>query len=264
MTSKTMKRLLPAVVGVFLVAPTLFAQRQEIVQLSADIINLEQQVREIQRTLNGRNSALQSLIEQTFDRVVLLTDTLDRVVSTVGEIRASNDRLSGELRAEISNLATDVELMDRTLTDVRAEVSAISRQMTSLSATTQELGSPDTLLREAQLDLTIGNYELARAGFQDYLFEYGNSPQASIAQMGLGDSWFDDGDYEQSIVEYDILIERYPTSDRIADALHKKGLALLYSGMEADARDVFNELVTTFPESPQGLRAQEQLNALDN
>lgn len=257
-----MRKLIPAAAAVVLAPPALFLQRQEILELSADIINLEQQVREVQRTLDERNTQLQSLLEETFDRVTGVTGALDGMVATVDEIRASNDRLSGELRIEMGNLAANVERLDRSLGDMQADVAAVSQQMIAFSATTEDLASPANLLREAELDLLTGNFELAREGFQDYLFSYPDSPDAPHAQMRLGDTYRDQGDYERAILEYDFVLQKYPASDRIPDALLKKGLALLASDMEADARDVLEDLAARFPDSTQGTRAREELDAL--
>ncbi len=257
-----MRTLIPAAAALFLAPPALLLQRQEILELSADIINLEQQVREVQRTLDERNSELQSLVEQTFDRVTGVTDALDGMVATVDEIRASNDRLSGELRIEIGNIAANVERVDRTLVGMQADVAAVSQQMIAFSATTEDLAAPENLLREAQVDLFTGNFELARDGFQEYLFLYPDSPDAPLAQMRIGDAYYDEGDYERAILEYDFVLQKYPGSDRIPDALLKKGLALLASDMEPEARDVLEQLAATFPDSTQGTRAREELDAL--
>lgn len=259
-----MTRLLPALAALFLVPTTLFAQRQEILALSADVINLEQQVREIQRTLDQRNNLVQDLMEQMYEQFVILTETVDRVSETVGAIQVSNDRLSGELRAEIANLGNDLELMDLGFAEVRAAVTAISQQMTSLSATTEELDSPFNLLRTAQTDLTIGYLDSARDGFIEFLRAFPGHPDAAAAQLGLGNSYYDAGAYDLAIIEYDLLLQRYEGSANIPDALLRKGRAHLETGSDADARDAFERLVTMFPETSQGLQAQEELDALAN
>ena len=55
------------------------AQRKEIIQLQADIIRLTQQVTEIQRSLDNRNTVVQNLVEQLYDRVVSLVETVGRI-----------------------------------------------------------------------------------------------------------------------------------------------------------------------------------------
>ena len=259
-----MTRLLPVVVALFLVPSALFAQRQEILALSADIINLEQQVREIQRTLDERNNLVQDLLEQMFDRVGDLTETVNRMAETVDGVQVSNDRLSGEIRVEIANLGNDLELMDRELGEVSAAVAAMSQQMTSLSATTEGLSSPFSLLRTAQTDLTIGFFDLAREGFMEVLRSYPNSAEAVDAQLGLGNSYYDAGEFDLAIIDYDLLLEKYEGSARIPDALLRKGRAHLQLGDNARARDTFERLVTMYPEISQALQAQQELDALAN
>ncbi len=259
-----MTRLLPVVVALFLVPSALFAQRQEILALSADIINLENQVREIQRTLDERNNLVQDLLDQMSGQVGVLTETVNRMAETVDGVQVSNDRLSGEIRVEITNLGNDLELVDRELGEVSAAVGAMSQQMTSLSATTEELSSPFNLLYRAQTDLTIGYFDLAREGFMEVLLSYPDSPEAVDAQLGLGNSYYDEGVYDLAIIEYDLLLQKYDGSAKIPDALLRKGRAHLQIGQDTLARDTFERLVTMFPETSQALRAQQELDALAN
>ena len=259
-----MTRLLPVVVALFLVPSALFAQRQEILALSADIINLEQQVREIQRTLDERNNLVQDLLDRMSGQVGVLTETVNRMAETVDAVQVSNDRLSGEIRVEIANLGNDLELMDRELGEVSAAVAAMSQQMTSLSATTEELSSPFSLLRTAQTDLTIGFFDLAREGFMEVLLLYPDSPEAVDAQLGLANSYYDNGEYDPAIINYDLLLQKYEGTARIPDALLRKGRAHLQIGQDTQARDAFERLVTMFPETSQALQVQQELDALAN
>jgi tol-pal system protein YbgF len=250
-------------VTVFLLPSVSFAQRQEIIQLQTDVVNLEQRVIEIQRSLDERNRAIQNLVEQLSDTVGGLSGVMERISATLDEVQTGNDRLSGELRVSMSNMSDDVERMDRVLSDLRAAVSTVSQQMTSLSATTQELGSPETVLRTAQFDLITGNYDLAREGFRDFLATFPASPRAAEAQLAMGDSYFSQGSFEQAIIEYDLLLQKYSNSDKTADALYKKGLALSESGQTSQAQQVFAEVLRDFPDSAQAVRAQQELDALD-
>jgi tol-pal system protein YbgF len=264
-----MKRLLPALtvvpvlpvlLAVFLLPLALTGQSREIIQLQADIVSLDQRVAEIQRSLDERNSTVQDLVEQLFDRVVGLGSSVERIVTAMDQVQTGNDRISGELRVMIDSLSNDFDVMDRTLGDIRADVSSLSQQMTSLSATTQDLGSPDNLLREASVDMLTGNYELARLGYQDFLHAFPDSPLADDAQLGLGDSYYSEGLWEQTILEYDLLLQRYPDSDRLEDALLKKGLALAEFGQDELAIEIFGEIVTSYPETSHAIRAQEEID----
>ncbi len=259
-----MTRLLPVLAALFLVPSALFAQSREILALSADIINLEQQVLEIQRTLDERNSLFQDLLERMSGQIDALTETVNRVAETVDGVQVSNDRLSGEIRVEISNFGNDLELVDRKLGEVSATVAAMSQQMTSLSTTTEELSSPYNLLRTALTDMNIGFFDLAREGFEEVLLSYPDSPEAVDAQLGLGNSYYDAGEFDRAIIDYDLLLLKYEGSARIPDALLRKGRAHRQLGENAQARDTFERLATMFPETSQALQAQQELDALAN
>ena len=108
-----MKRSIAIVFALVWMSGPAFGQRQEIIQLQADIIRLTLQVGEIQNSLNERNTVVQDLVEQLFDRVVALSETSGRIADALEDVRNSNQQLGGEMRVLMSNLGDDVEIMDR-------------------------------------------------------------------------------------------------------------------------------------------------------
>jgi TolA-binding protein len=161
-------------------------------------------------------------------------------------------------------------MIEQNLGEVRADMAAMTQQLTMLSATTSEIGDPDGVLRTARTDISQGNFQLAREGYDDFLRSFPTSPRAAEAQMGLGDAYFEEGlSYDDldlldlAIVQYDIVLQRYPNSATTVDALHKKGLAQIELGDETAARETLTRLIEDHPESIQAVRAEEELAELD-
>ena len=238
------------------------AQRKEIIQLQADIIRLTQQVTEIQRSLDDRNTVVQNLVEQLYDQVVSLVATVDRITGTLNDVQVSNDRLSGEMRVLMSNLRDDVEIMDRSLGDLRGEVNGMAQQLTTMQTTTEQLESPEGLMRLAVTDFLAGNYELATEGFREYLDSFPASTRAAEAQLYMGDTHFNQREYDQAIIEYDLLLQKYPNSDKKVTALYKKGLALAELDETEDALTYLRRVVSDFPDSTEATSAQEKIDDL--
>lgn len=257
-----MRKLLFVAVFVCLSSGMSYGQRQEIIQLQADIIRLTQQVAEIQNSLDDRNSTLQGLVEQLFDRVVPLADAVERISASIDDMRAGTDRLSGEMRVLVSNLGDDIEIMDRSLGEIRGEMNAVSQQLTNLNTTTSNLESPEGLIRFAVADMLAGNYELAIDGFREFIDTFSASPRASEAQLYIGDAYFNQEAYEQAIIEYDYLLQKYPESDKTVSALLKKGLALAAMGQTQDAITYLRQVVSDYPNSSEAARAEQEIEAL--
>ncbi len=239
-----------------------WGQRREIVQLQADIIRLSQQVGEIQSSLDERNTVVQNLVEQLYDQVVTLSDTVGRINNTLNEVRASNERLGGEMRVLVGNLRDDVEIMDRSLGNLRTDMNGIAQQLTTFQTTTEELDSPQSLMRMAVTDFLSGNYDLAIEGFREYLDNFPASPRAAESQLYLGDSYFNDGEFEQAIIEYDLLLQKYPDSDKNVTALYKKGLALAEMNQTQDALNYLRRVVSEYPDSTEATSAQQKIDDL--
>ena len=257
-----MRKLLFVAVFALLSSGVSYGQRQEIIQLQADIIRLTQQVAEIQNSLDDRNTTLQGLVEQLFDRVVSLADAVERISDSIDDMRAGTDRLSGEMRLLVSNLGDDVEIMDRTLADIRGEMNSVSQQLTTLNTTTTELESPEGLMRLAFADLLAGNYELAIEGFREFIDTFSTSPRASEAQLYIGDAYFNQEAFEQAIIEYDFLLQKYPESDKTVTALFKKGLALSAMNQTQDALTFLRQVVSDYPDSSEAVSAAQEIDSL--
>jgi tol-pal system protein YbgF len=258
-----MKRSIAIVFVLVWMSGPAFGQRQEIIQLQADIIRLTLQVGEIQNSLNERNTVVQDLVEQLFDRVVALSETSSRIADALEDVRNSNHQLGGEMRVLMSNLGDDVEIMDRNVEDLRTDVAAMSQQMTAMSTTTSDLESPEGLMRLAVTDFLVGNYQLAIEGFREYLDSFPTSPRAAESQLYLGDAYFSHDAFDRAILEYDLLLQKYPESDKTVSALFKKGLALAEMGHTRDALTYLRQVVSDYPQSTEATSARQKIDDLD-
>ena len=65
---------------------------------------------------------------------------------------------------------------------------------------------------------------------RDYLRWYGNTDLAPNAQYYIAWIHASQGDYENAIREYDMVLEKYPDNNKTADAMYGKGVALARDG----------------------------------
>jgi tol-pal system protein YbgF len=117
-------------------------------------------------------------------------------------------------------------------------------------------------MRLAVTDFLSGNYELAREGFREYLDSYPTSSRAAEAQLYMGDLHFNQREYDQAIIEYDLLLQKYPNSVKKVTALYKKGLALAELDETEDALTYLRQVVSDFPDSTEAASAQQKIDDL--
>ena len=117
-------------------------------------------------------------------------------------------------------------------------------------------------MRIAFADFLAGNYELAMEGFKEYIDNFPTSPRAAEAQLSIGDSYYNQQKFEQAIIEYDFLLQKYPDSDKTVGALYKKGLALAAMDQTQDALTYLRQVVSDYPDSAEAVSAQQKIDEL--
>jgi TolA-binding protein len=70
------------------------------------------------------------------------------------------------------------------------------------------------------------------------------------------------GKYEQAIQAFDLVIRNYPRSNDVPDAYVRKGTALRTLRQVDAAREAFNFVIKTYPDSVAATVAQQRLQEL--
>ncbi|MCK9532025.1 MAG: tol-pal system protein YbgF [Gammaproteobacteria bacterium] len=102
-------------------------------------------------------------------------------------------------------------------------------------------------------------YEQAAAAFRDFLKNYPQGRYAHIAQYWLGEAAYAQRNFKQAITEYQKLLDNYPKSPKLAEALLKIGYSHNELGDRAAATRVLNELVKRYPDSTEAGQARNLL-----
>lgn len=120
-------------------------------------------------------------------------------------------------------------------------------------------GDPNQIYQAAYLDYTKGNYDLAIAGFKDYLNKFPEAEFAGNAQYWIAESLYSMGKYDEAVPEFDKVITKYASSPKVPGALLKKGYALDALKRPKDAKEAYQELIKKYPDSEAAKLAEERL-----
>lgn len=107
-----------------------------------------------------------------------------------------------------------------------------------------------------------GDTAAARKGFDEFLMVYPSSDNADNAQFWVGETFFQEKQYEKAILEYQKVIEKYPRGNKVPAALLKQGLAFLGLKDRVNSRLIFEEVVRKFPNTSEAKTASEKLKEL--
>src|SRR5947208_1103273 len=241
------------------------SQNKDILRLQADLITVQQQVMQIQSSIDQNNGVIKALVEKIADQVNTLSGGLQKVNQAldqaVGGLRNQNDASAKEMRTILSNLNTRVGELHEGLSSVRAQINSLSQQVTTIKTTSEPLAGPNDLFKSAMLNSFSGLYDLAVGDFQEFLSKYPNDPRAPEAHLRMGEAFFNQKKYEQAETEYDFVLQKFPESDTTKAALLKKGLALAEHDTP-QAITTLNEVVKKFPNTSEANTAQTKLREL--
>ncbi len=115
-----------------------------------------------------------------------------------------------------------------------------------------------------------GEYEAAIDRFRGFLQTHPSSDYADNAQFWLAECYFKLSDYEQAVLAFQEVVQKYPEGNKVPDALYRQGMAFLEIGKSTGdegkyrpaAQQVFERLVTRHPDSERVPEARRQLEKL--
>jgi tol-pal system protein YbgF len=257
----TFNKLLLAITLVVLVSGPAYPQNKDILQLQTDVIKLQQQVRQLQISVDEKNDVIRSLVEKMVDQMSGVTTSIQKITQTVETVNQHSDKNAADLRALVTTLNNRVTELTDNLSTIRSQVSGVSQQITSMKSTAEPLPGPDEVWRSAQTDLLIGAYDLAIEEFSNFLAKFPGDPRASEAQLRKGDALYSQNKWDQAIVEYDLFLQKYPENSNTKAALLKKGLA------QAELKDpaasaTLKMVVDKYPKTVEATNAAQMLKTL--
>jgi tol-pal system protein YbgF len=130
------------------------------------------------------------------------------------------------------------------------------------AAAAAKTASDQALYLEAKRAFDDGRMEASRKGFEQLIATYPKSQQADNAQFWIGETYYREKWYEKAILEYQKVIEKYPSGNKIPAALLKQGLAFVKIGETNNARLVLKELIAKHPSTNEAAIAKQKLDAL--
>jgi TolA-binding protein len=273
-------RAFGALLGVILLtaASPAYAANKEHQQMMADL-----------RMLQEQSQLLQNLIGS-------VTETLKAVNTRLDQQAETTRKAFADQKLVIDNLTNDVRVIREKLDDNNVRIGSLTQEVNSLRQSMQQMGSrpsgttdadppaagassgstppaggqpapgvsvsPQKLFDSAQGDYYAGQYDLAILGFVDYIKSFPKSDMADDAQVNICTAYLQDGKNGKAVEACDLAIRTYPNGDRIPDAYYKKGLALQNLRDLNGAREAWEHVVKTNPDSDAGRLAQQRLEQI--
>jgi tol-pal system protein YbgF len=237
--------------------------KEDLVRLQNDVITLQNQFREFDKTLNENHSSLKSLIEQLNDQAATSNVLLNKIVAALEQQASGDGSVKDEIVPEIQELSSK-------LTEVLTSISALARQVSDLKVQSQpinriitsDLSSADATFNQAFHDLIQGNFDLAIQGFNTYLNLFPSGDKATAAKYNIGEAYYNLDQFTLAIEAFTRVIDENADSDKVASALYKRGKSEIEMQESDNAVEDFKNLIDRFPEAPESGLAKAELQNL--
>ena len=230
-------------------------RRDEEMALRAQYAGMAAQVqalREDSQKLSGRLEEMEYLLKQklkTFEEKQLKNrERMDRLATDTAAIQKRIDSVDQYLNLEGGQAG-------------KAKSAAVAAAAAGAAAAVKP-ASDQGLYTDAKRAFDDGRLDAARKGFRQLITTYPKSPQADNAQFWIGETYYREKWYEKAILEYQKVIEKYPSGNKVPAALLKQGLSFINIGETNNARLVLKELVAKHPSTNEATIAKDKLKSL--
>ena len=263
---------------------------------SSDVQSLQSQIRELQDELakvkqtSAGKEEVQSVNQRIADQTQQLLKSNATLIAKVDQIEERGNNTQGSIEQtnyRLDRLAQQMTQSQHDIEDLKAAVARAAAApptatispamptnapggatsnsqppMTEVNVPASASENPMEVYQAAYRDYQRGNWDLALAGFRDFLARYPESELAPNAEYWIGESLYSQKKYSEAIDQFNRVVDKYPKSDKAPGALLKKGYGYLAMNDRPRAIVQFQYVVHEYPNSRESALAKDRLKQL--
>ena len=251
-------------------------------------------IEDLQRQISSLNDEVDILKKTSLDAKATTGANYDTVMEEVKKIRGSYEEKQYEFGRAIEEIAVLKEVINRTAADIETRLYDIERRLSAVEnklaikpssnssgtapasdmigatepgdtgepSTTLAGRTPEDLYAAGYKKFQDKDYDGAERDFRAFIERSSDSSLADNAQFWIGEIYYARKSYERAILEYDTVIKKYPSGDKVPAAMLKEGFAFLELNDTAHAKTIFSDIVKKYPKEPQAETAAKKLESL--
>ena len=121
---------------------------------------------------------------------------------------------------------------------------------------------PDPMYQKAMSELLAGKYAAAGALFDDVVTNFPKDPLANNALYWAGECQYTQKKYPEALDRFKRLVAEYPEGAKVPDALLKIGFTYFAMGDTAGGTEYLKKVLSLYPFTPAGAKAEERLKTV--
>lgn len=264
----------------FFFALTACAPQAELVKTQSAVSNVREdtkatktQVQELQRRLD----ALDENTKGSVDAQKVMADygaKSDQLATDIqilqGKLEENNFRIQ-EFAQKLDDKSFKISELTGRVDELEARVKSLATGTSSASIgpagtvsdkSASKAVEPSEAYRQAMNDYNSGNFDLALAGFHNYLTQFPSTSQADKAQYWVGECYYAKKDFPKAIDAFSKVVKNYPKSEKVAGARLKIGYSYLNEKNTAKAKEYLNRVIKEHPGTKEAQLAKEKLRQI--
>jgi tol-pal system protein YbgF len=230
--------------------------------MESDLQEMKRRLAEIERSVVGLKDDRQGR-----ERLDLLTRQQADLQAGLDTLRVEFQSVNGriedmardrtQMREDLSLVRDDLALKVTAMEDRLARLTEQSRTLPVPAAPAE---TPESLYERGLEQIQKkGDFAGGRQLLQEFLQRYPKHELAVNAMYWIGEGWYGEKKYENAILQFQDVIQKYGDHPKVAAALLKQGLAFHALGDLKNARVILQKLADTFPLSEEAKKAKEKL-----
>jgi tol-pal system protein YbgF len=256
--------------------------RNDMTGMRDDVKTTKARVQEMQKrldqelpALHKRVDSIDSNVKGTVDSQKVMadygakSDQLSTDIQLVqGKLEENNFRIA-ELAQKLDDRSVKISELSARIDELEAKVKVLSAgtsTMTTGQTATAEKGhagtktiEPTAAYNQAKSDYDKGNFDLALAGFLNYLVQFPTSSQADKAQYWVGECYYSQKEWSKAIEAFSKVIKNYPKSEKVPGAKLKIGLSYLNEKNPSMAKEYLKKVIKDHPGTNEAGIAKDRL-----
>jgi len=269
-------------------------KKEDILSIQRDVANMDDRVKQLQKTLDDKTAALMALLQQSIDAnnkttaaMAALQHDLDqkladqqiKLVAPVATLGTKVDEMSGDFRSvreNVAELVRHMNALDAKVTDISSAVRTLNNPApappaagVSPGGTAQQAvdGPPagwsaELAYNNAYRDFQNKKDDVAFKEFDQYLSYAPQSENAPNAEFYIGQIYYRGEDWPNAVKAFDMVLEKYPKNPKTAEAQYMKACALMNDKQKTAAGKEFKNFIANYPDSPRVKDAHAHLRDL--
>lgn len=184
------------------------------------------------------------------------------IEDTAGRRRELQDAESlsqQDLALRVANLDTRFGKLEKEVAELRVNLAKVAEQQSAAAPAS----NPEALYEEGrELVQKSGSATDGRAKLEEFVKLRPQSDLVPNALYWIGETYYSEKNFESAILQFQDVLEKYPTHPKASAALYKQALAFQALNEPKKTKALLQKLTEAYPKSEEAKKAKVQLDKM--